>query len=65
MTCTRKIVQIIFGLYIIDMNMNSECQQDSSSAAPIIIGVIIGIIGIAVGIAVGLIVAVIMFKRMR
>ena len=47
------------------MNMNSECQQDSSSAAPIIIGVIIGIIGIAVGIAVGLIVAVIMFKRMR
>ena len=41
--------------------MNSECQQDSSSAAPIIIGVVIGIIGIAVG----LIVAVIMFKRMR
>ena len=46
------------------MNTNSECQQDSSSAAPIIIGVIIGIIGIAVGIS-GLIVAVIMFKRMR
>ena len=45
--------------------MNSECQCDSCSAAPIIIGVIIGIIGIAVGIAVGLIVAVIMFKRMR
>ena len=47
------------------MNMNSECHCDSSSAAPIIIGVVIGIIGIAVGIAVGLIVAVIMFKRMR
>ena len=47
------------------MNMNSECQCDSCSAAPIIIGVVIGIIGIAVGIAVGLIVAVIMFKRMR
>ena len=50
------------------MNLNSECQQDSSSTAPIIIGVIIGIIGIAVGIAVGvsgLIVAVVMFKRMR
>ena len=45
--------------------MNSECQCDSCSAAPIIIGVVIGIIGIAVGIAVGLIVAVIMFKRMR
>ena len=48
--------------------MNSECQCDSCSAAPIIIGVIIGIIGIAVGIAVGvsgLIVAVVMFKRMR
>ena len=45
--------------------MNSESEQDSCSAAPIIIGVIIGIIGIAVGIAVGLIVAVIMFKRMR
>ena len=44
--------------------MNSECQQDSSSAAPIIIGVVIGIIGIAVGIS-GLIVAVVMFKRMR
>ena len=46
------------------MNINSECQQDSSSAVPIIIGVIIGIIGIAVGIS-GLIVAVIMFIRMR
>ena len=45
--------------------MNSECQCDSCSAAPIIIGVVIGIIGIAVGIAVGLIVAVVMFKRMR
>ena len=41
--------------------MNSECQQDSSSATPIIIGVIIGI---AVGVS-GLIVAVIMFIRMR
>ena len=46
------------------MNMNSESEQDSCSAAPIIIGVIIGIIGIAVGVS-GLIVAVVMFKRMR
>ena len=52
----------------VDVNMNSESEQDSCSAAPIIIGVIIGIIGIAVGIAVGisgLIVAAVMFKRMR
>ena len=57
----------LFLLSIIDsdVNMNSECQQDSSRAAPIIIGVIIGIIGIAVGIIFGLILAVVMFKRMR
>ena len=54
----------IFFVVCIDVNMNSECQCDSSSTAPIIIGVIIGIIGIAVGIS-GLIVAVVMFKRMR
>ena len=50
------------------MNVNSESEQDSSSAAPIIIGVIIGIIGIAVGMAVGvsgLIVAAVFLKRMR
>ena len=50
---------------IIDVNINSECQCDSCSAAPIIISVIISIISIAVGIISGLIVAVIMFKRMR
>ena len=53
-----------FLLSIIDVNMKSESQCDSCSAAPIIIGVIISIISIAVGIS-GLIVAVIMFKRMR
>ena len=53
-----------FFVVCIDVNMNSESEQDSCSAAPIIIGVIIGIIGIAVGIS-GLIVAVVMFKRMR
>ena len=65
--CFKKLSKFFF-VVCIDVSMNSECQCDSSSAAPIIIGVIIGIIGIAVGIAVGvsgLIVAVIMFKRMR
>ena len=55
----------LFLLSIIDVNINSECQCDSSSTVPLIVGVIIGIFGIAVGIIAGLIVAVIMFKRMR
>ena len=61
--CFKKLSKFSF-VVCIDVNMNSECQCDSCSAAPIIIGVIIGIIGIAVGIS-GLIVAVVMFKRMR
>ena len=61
--CFKKLSKLFF-VVCIDVNMNSESEQDSCSAAPIIIGVIIGIIGIAVGVS-GLIVAVIMFKRMR
>ena len=48
--------EMAFLLSIIDVNMKSESQCDSFSAAHIIIGVIISIISIAVGIS-GLIVA--------